>query len=55
MFFHCIARCNSTPEETIIVEDSAVGLEAAAQSGAAVLRVDGPHQVVTEVRKACNL
>jgi HAD superfamily hydrolase (TIGR01509 family) len=55
MFFNCIATADSTPAETIIVEDSEVGLEAAGQSGAAVLRVDGPHQVVAKVRKACNL
>ena len=33
------------PHETLIVEDSAVGLEAAYRTGAHVLEVAGPHEV----------
>lgn len=39
MYWHCMSHFGTLPEETLIIEDSPVGLEAAEKSGAHVLRV----------------
>lgn len=53
MFFRAMAVADVTPENTVIVEDSKPGLEAARATGAKVIEVVGPHVVPTAVRDAC--
>lgn len=52
MYIKCMAHLAVTPEETLIIEDNPVGIEAAEASGAHVLRVervsDVTYQAISE-------
>lgn len=45
MYIQCMKQLAISPEETLIIEDSAVGIEAAQQSGAHVLTVNDVSEV----------
>ena len=45
MYWKTISSLRSTPEETLIVEDSPFGLRAAEKSGSHILRVKSPEEV----------
>jgi HAD superfamily hydrolase (TIGR01509 family) len=53
IFFRVMADYNVMPENTVIVEDSKPGLQAARATGAKVIEVSGPNVVPTAVRDAC--
>lgn len=45
MFWRCMIDLNFTPDQTIVVEDSPVGLRAAHYSGAHVVKVGDPYEI----------
>lgn len=45
MYLRCMSHFEASPEETVIIEDSRIGREAASRTGAHVVGVDGPQQV----------
>lgn len=45
MYWKAMIQLGVLPSETLIVEDSPYGIMAAKQSGANLVRVDGPHEV----------
>ena len=45
MYWRAMIQLGVLPDETTIVEDSPYGIMAAKQSGANLIRVDGPHEV----------
>ena len=53
LFFRAMADTEADPTTTIIIEDSVPGLEAARATGAKVIEVKGPYEVVSRVRKEC--
>ena len=50
MYYECMKECGAEPQTTCIVEDSPVGIEGAERTGARVIRVAGPAEVVQVVR-----
>ena len=48
MYWKTMAKFNVLPEETLIVEDSPIGLLGASRSGASVLRVDNSQDLTLE-------
>jgi HAD superfamily hydrolase (TIGR01509 family) len=54
MYLRCMEVCGSDPANTIIVEDSPVGQFGAAATGAKVVMVAGPHEVLTRVARAVS-
>ena len=54
MYVRCMDACGSDPAHTFIVEDSPVGREGAARTGALVVAVSGPEQVVDAVRSVAK-
>lgn len=50
IYYWCMRECEAEPDSTYIVEDSPVGLEGARATGARVVAVTGPSDVVTTVR-----
>ena len=56
MYWQAISRLKCLPEETLIVEDSPNGLEAAYRTNAHIWRVDDPSQVCIEnIKKRLNM
>jgi beta-phosphoglucomutase len=49
-YIRAMIRLGVMPEEVLVVEDSDKGLQAAEASGAEVLKVAGPHELVKRVR-----
>jgi HAD superfamily hydrolase (TIGR01509 family) len=49
MYFNCMARANVSCKETIIVEDSHIGRQAALASGANLVEVENPSDVTLEL------
>ena len=45
MYWKCMSEIGVLPAETLIIEDSPVGLLGAKRSGASVMRIDSPHQL----------
>lgn len=45
MFWRCMTDLNFTPDQTMVVEDSPVGLQAAHHSGAHVVKVGDPYEL----------
>ena len=50
-FFDCMRWTKSTPENTIIFEDSIVGIQCALNTGAKVIRVTNVEHTIKEMRK----
>jgi len=48
IYWRAMSLLNATPEETLIIEDSPVGLLAAQRSGAEILRVDNPNDLTVD-------
>jgi len=55
MYFRCMGVLNSDPANTIIVEDSEVGVEGAKKTGAEVIIVGGPADVPSAVMQAIGV
>jgi HAD superfamily hydrolase (TIGR01509 family) len=49
MYFRCMARANVGCRDTIIIEDSHLGRQAALSSGANLIEVENPYQVTLEL------
>lgn len=50
-FFDCMRWTGSTPEDTIIFEDSIVGIQCALSTGAEVVRVTDVQHTIQEMKK----
>ena len=50
-FFDCMRWTNSTPDNTIIFEDSPVGIQCALSTGAQVIRVTDVNHTIEEMKK----
>jgi beta-phosphoglucomutase len=50
-FFDCMRWTGSTPEDTIIFEDSIVGIQCALNTGAKVVRVTDVQNTIQEMKK----
>ena len=50
-FIDCMRWTNSTPEDTIIFEDSEVGIQCALSTGARVIRVTDVNHTIEEMKK----
>lgn len=50
-FIDCMRWTNSTPEDTIIFEDSEVGIQCALSTGAKVVRVKNVDHTIEEMKK----
>lgn len=48
MYWSCMIACKSIPKNTLIIEDSHIGREAALNSGAHLLEVENPNDVTWE-------
>lgn len=48
MYWKCMTACKVLPKQTLIVEDSHIGRQAALDSGATLLAVEDPHDVTWE-------
>lgn len=49
MYNECMRICNSTPNDTIIFEDSIVGIEGATKTGATVVRVENSWDLIEKL------